>query len=61
MLSQLIRINRNLFFAVEKQLKTAKFAGAISISHLDAKSNSTDKDIITNIEELSSNRLFNNS
>jgi len=53
MLPQLIRINKKLFFAAQKNINTAKFAGSICINHLDSNSNSTDKDVLGNIEALS--------
>lgn len=54
MLQHLIRINRNLLFAAEKQLKSVKFAGSIDIKHLDVKDTSTKEDVLHNIYELTS-------
>jgi hypothetical protein len=54
MLQHLIRINRNLLFAAEKQLRTVKYVGAIEIKHLDVKKDSTEEDVLRNIDELTS-------
>lgn len=54
MIKELIKINRNLFYATERQLKSMKHSGAININELNIKEEKlSEKQLIENISLLS--------